>query len=421
MTAGLLTLNAGQSSVKAALFAVSAGRAERLAGATIADLGTATPVFSCDPAPAPGAGPSTALSHASAARVMLDWAAGVAPGLAIHAVGHRITHGGLELGGPVRATPETLAIAARYVPLVPLHQPHNLALVEAVARARPDLPQVLCFDTAFHRTIPDVGRRFALPRELIDAGVVRYGFHGLSYESIVAALPAVSGGRLPGRLVVAHLGAGASLCAIREGRSVACTLGMTGMDGLPMGTRVGSIDPGALLYLLEQRGMAVADLADLLWRRSGLLGLSGGISSRMQDLLASPDPRAREAVDFFVYRVVREIGSLAAALGGLDALVFTGGCGERSDVVRASVCAGVAWLGLRVDEPANAAGGPRITTGSSAVTGWVIPSDEEATIARQALATCPEAFGLPGVETPSRVAVGAGAGPGGPPIARNVP
>ena len=390
---GLLTLNAGQSSVKAALFAVAEGSLARLATASIADLGTASPVLTCDP-PLPGPPSRTGdLSHATAAGVMLGWAAAAAPGLTIRAVGHRITHGGLEMDGPVRATPATLAAARRYTPLVPLHQPHNLAMVDAVTQVRPDLPQVLAFDTAFHRTMPDVARWYALPRELIDEGVVRYGFHGLSYDSVVQALPRVSGRPLPARLVVAHLGAGASACAILDGRSVACTLGMTGMDGLPMGTRVGSIDPGVLLYLVEQRGMSVAELSDLLWRRSGLLGLSGGVSSRMQDLLASADPRAREAVDFFVYRVVREVGSLAAALGGLDALVFTGGCGERSAIVRSAVCAGLRWLGAEVDDARNAAGGPRITGAASTVTGWVLPSDEEATIARGVVATCPDVFG----------------------------
>jgi acetate kinase len=424
VTAALLTLNAGQSSVKAALFAVDAGRPRRFATASIADLGTAAPAFTCEPpSTAPAGGPAS-LSHESAARVLLAWAGAAAGAIPIRAVGHRITHGGLEFAGPVRATPATLATAARYVPLVPLHQPHNLAMVEAVARSRPDLPQVLCFDTAFHRSIPDVARWFALPRELIDEGVVRYGFHGLSYDSIVRALPGLAGGRLPARLVVAHLGAGASLCAVRDGRSVACTLGMTGMDGLPMGTRVGSIDPGALLYLLEQRGMPVAELSDLLWRRSGMLGLSGGVSARMQDLLASPDPRAREAVDFFAYRVVREVGSLAAALGGLDALVFTGGCGERSPAIRAAVCRELRWLGLELDDAANEAGGPRITSATSAVAGWAMASDEEGTIAGQVLEACPGALGRPDpADVVATLAgpMGADGRPAGLPFARNVP
>jgi len=401
---GLLTLNAGQSSVKGALFTVHAGRPRRVASCVISDLGTASPAFTGDDGRRrPGGEAGLELSHATAAPVILAWAAGVLGGVPLRAVGHRITHGGLEFRGPVRATIESLAIAARYVPLVPLHQPHNLALVEAVGRARPDLAQALCFDTAFHASMPDVARWFALPRALIDEGVVRYGFHGLSYEAVVRALPSVTGAPLPGRLVVAHLGAGASMCAIRDGRSVACTLGMTGMDGLPMGTRVGALDPGILLYLIEQRGMTVTEVSDMLWRRSGLLGLSGGVSSRMQDLLASPDPRARDAVDFFVYRVVRELGSMAAALGGLDAIVFTGGCGERSPEIRAAVLRSVAWLGLELDEAANAAGGPRITTGASAVGAWAIPADEEAT--RETIDTCPEAFGAPRQAAPDGTGV----------------
>ena len=261
-------------------------------------------------------------------------------------------------------------------------------MVRAVADAAPGLPQVLCFDTAFHATMPDVARWFALPRELLDSGVVRYGFHGLSYESIVQALPVISGEPLPSRLVVAHLGAGASMCAIRDGRSVACTLGMTGMDGLPMGTRVGSIDPGVLLYLMEERGMTPAELGDLLWRRSGLLGLSGGISSRMQDLLSSGDPAAQDAVRFFVYRVGRELGSLVAALGGLDALVFTGGIGERSAPIRAAVCAGAAWLDIQLEDGANLGGGPRISVPSSAVSVWALPADEESVIAGHTARVC---------------------------------
>ena len=390
MTGGLLTLNAGQSSVKAALFEVAAGEPCRIASCMLADLGT-EPRFVVDgrSAGAANGGPHGGpITHDDAAPLILDWADRTLGSIRLVAVGHRITHGGLELRGPVLASPETLSLAERYSSLVPLHQPHNLAMVRAVADHASGLPQVLCFDTAFHAQMPDVARWFALPRELIDAGLVRYGFHGLSYQSIAEHLPEISRARLPRRLVVAHLGAGASMCAILDGRSIACTLGMTGMDGLPMGTRVGAIDPGALLYLIEQRGMSPAEVGDLLWRRSGLLGLSGGISSRMQDLLASSRPEAREAVEFFVYRVGRELGSLAAALGGLDALVFTGGIGERSAPVRAAVCARAAWLGLEVDEAANCADGPLISTRASRVAGWVIPADEEGVIARQTVEVC---------------------------------
>ncbi len=434
---GLLTLNAGQSSVKAALFEVGGGTARRIASCVLSDLGINARIATSGRG-GTGESPCGARDHAEAADLILAWAervlagSGASSALHLGAVGHRVTHGGIEWRGPVLASEEVLARAARYAPLVPLHQPHNLAMIRAVAAAAPDLPQVLCFDTAFHATIPDVARRFALPRALIDEGVVRYGFHGLSYEHVVEALPRATGAPLPRRLVVAHLGAGASMCAIRDGASVACTLGMTGMDGLPMGTRAGSVDPGVLLYLLEQRGMTVPELSDLLWRRSGLLGVSGGISSRMQDLLASPDPRAREAVDLFVYRVGRELGSLAASLDGLDGLVFTGGIGERSAEIRAAVCAGAGWLGVDLDPVANleplanaggpgagagpcaatdtrvvagaspcaatdgASGGPgsvhRISSPSSRVAVWAMLADEEAVIARHTIAVCPGAF-----------------------------
>ncbi len=400
MSGGLLTLNAGQSSVKAALFEVAAGVPRRIGSCTLSDLGTA-PRFEGTGVSPSAAGAAGARTHDDAAPLILGWARRVLGTRPLAAVGHRITHGGRELREPVIASPAILELAARYVPLVPLHQPHNIAMVRAVTAEAPDVPQVLCFDTAFHASMPDVARWFALPRDLIDAGVVRYGFHGLSYESIVRTLPEVMGTPVPSRLVVAHLGAGASMCAIRDGRSVACTLGMTGMDGLPMGTRAGAIDPGVLLYLQQSRGMSVPEVSDLLWKRSGLLGLSGGISSRMQDLLASTDPAARDAVDFFVYRIARELGSLAAALGGLDAVVFTGGIGERSAPVRARVCELSAWLGVRLDPVANDAGGPRISAGDSAVAAWAVATDEEGVIARQTAAACPLAF------APARELVGA--------------
>jgi acetate kinase len=269
----------------------------------------------------------------------------------------------------------------RYVPLAPLHQPHNLAAIRAVAARAPGVPQVACFDTAFHRTNPDIAQMFALPYELHEAGVRRYGFHGLSYEYIASVLPGLDPKAAAGRTVVLHLGNGASMCALAAGRSVASTMGFTAVDGLPMGTRTGSLDPGVVLYLMDDRGMDPRAIEKLLYQQSGLLGVSG-IASDMRTLLASDAPRARLAVDLFVYRIGRELGSLAAALGGLDAIVFTAGVGENSAEIRERVCRAAAWLGVEIDGPANTAGGPRISTAASRVAAWTVPTNEELMIAR---------------------------------------
>lgn len=264
-------------------------------------------------------------------------------GRTLRGVGHRVVHGGVQYDQPARIDATVLRDLEQLVPLAPLHQPASLAGIHAIAAWRPELSQVACFDTAFHRTQPAVAQAFALPRALSDAGLRRYGFHGLSYESVVAALPHVAPEIAAGRVVVAHLGNGASLCAIRDGRSVATTMGFSALDGLVMGTRSGLLDPGVLLHLMRERGMDAAALETLLYHESGLLGVSG-LSSDMRTLLASADPHAREAVELFVYRIVRELGSMVAALGGLDALVFTGGIGEHAAEIRARVCAGAAWL-----------------------------------------------------------------------------
>jgi len=303
----------------------------------------------------------------------------------IVAVGHRVVHGGQAYAAPVLIDARVVAELERLVPLAPLHQPHHLAAIRAVAAASPDLPQVACFDTAFHRTQPPVARAFALPREFADEGVHRYGFHGLSYEYIASALPGVAPEIAGRRVIVAHLGNGASLCAMERGRSVATTMGFSALDGLVMGTRPGTLDPGVLLYLMTQHGMDAHALEALLYNRSGLLGVSG-VSSDMRELLASADPRAREAVDLFVYRIAREIGSLAAALGGLDALVFTAGIGEHAPEIRARVCRDAQWLGVRLDEAANRTGGPRISTAGAGASAWVIPTDENLMIARHTAA-----------------------------------
>jgi len=286
------------------------------------------------------------------------------PGLELVAAGHRVVHGGDRYAGPVLLDGEILQELEKLTPLAPLHQRRNLAPIRAIAEQRPGLPQVACFDTAFHQTQPEIARLFALPTALADAGIKRYGFHGLSYEYVsgrMKDMPSLKGKR---RVIIAHLGNGASLCALQDGRSLASTMGFTALDGLMMGTRTGAIDPGVLLYFLQEKGMSSADLQRLLYRESGLLGVSG-ISHDMRVLLASADPHAKRAVDLFVYRIVREIGSLAAALGGLDALVFTGGIGEHAAPVRAAVCRSIAWLG----EVAVA----------------VIPTNEEEMIARHTL------------------------------------
>jgi acetate kinase len=296
------------------------------------------------------------------------------------AVGHRVVHGGVEFASPARIDDAVLTALDRLVPLAPLHQPHNLAAIRAVSRMAPRLPQVACFDTAFHRTQPEVAQRFALPRRFTDEGVRRYGFHGLSYEYVASVLPRYDAAAAPGRTVVAHLGNGASLCALSGGRSIATTMSFTPADGLMMGTRAGSLDPGVLLHLMARHGMTARDLEHLLYHESGLLGVSG-VSSDMRTLLASDDPRAAEAIDLFVYRIGRELGSLAAALGGIDALVFTGGIGENAKAVRARVCRDAAWLGVSLDGDANESGGPRISRPGSGAAVWVLPTNEELMIA----------------------------------------
>jgi acetate kinase len=301
------------------------------------------------------------------------------------AVGHRVAHGGPHYAAPVVVNDAVLAALDRLVPLAPLHQPHNLAPIRAIQSGFPGVLQVACFDTAFHRGHADVADRYALPEALYQEGVRRYGFHGLSYESIAQTLGRVAPAVARGAVVVAHLGSGASMCAMRDGRSVDSTMGFTALDGLPMGTRCGQLDPGVVLYLLRAKHYDVDGVERLLYQEAGLRGLSG-ISNDVRDLLASPDPRARLALDYFVYRVGREIGALAASMGGIDALVLTGGIGENSPEMRARICATAAWLGLALDETANRAGGPRISTSGSRPSAWVIPTDEERMIAEHTLA-----------------------------------
>jgi acetate kinase len=281
----------------------------------------------------------------------------------------------------VRVDAGVLTALEKFVPLAPLHQPHNLKPIRRLLERQPQLAQVACFDTSFHRSQPPVAQRFALPDELHEAGVRRYGFHGLSYEYIASVLPKHDAKAAAGRTVVLHLGNGASMCAMEGGKSVASTMGFTAVDGLPMGTRCGSIDPGVILYLMGERGMDARAIEKLIYSQSGLLGVSG-TSSDMRTLLASKEPRAQVAVDLYIYRIRRELGSLAAALGGLDAIVFTAGIGENSAAIRERVCRDAAWLGVEPDTAANGKGGPRISTAGSRVSAWVIPTNEELMIAR---------------------------------------
>jgi acetate kinase len=383
MANALLVLNAGSSSLKFSVFLdddpprlLLRGQVEGLltrprfvahaAGAVIGERDWAA---------------GTQLGHQGAIDHLFTWGRGGVLGEHhIAAVGHRVVHGGTRFSTPVLIDAATLAELEALVPLAPLHQPHNLAAIRAVAQQAPSVMQVACFDTAFHRIQPAVAQAFALPRRYAAEGVRRYGFHGLSYEYVACALGDIDRCAAAGRTVVAHLGNGASMCAMSEGRSVATTMGFTALDGLMMGTRCGSIDPGVLLYLIERHGLDARALERLLYEQSGLLGVSGE-SSDMRELLARSDPAAAEALELFVYRIHRELGSLAAALRGLDALVFTGGIGENAVPIRARVCRDARWLGLELDEEANGRGGPRISRAGSRVSAWVIPTNEEAMIA----------------------------------------
>ena len=300
--------------------------------------------------------------------------------LELTGVGHRVVHGGSAYSSPVKVDETVLQALEKYIPLAPLHQPHNLGPIRTVMKLGADIQQVACFDTAFHRTNPPLSQIFALPRRLMDDGIRRYGFHGLSYEYISHKLQVLDAKTAAGRVVVAHLGSGASMCALQGGQSVASSMGFSAIDGLPMGTRPGNLDPGVVLYLMQEKRMTPDELADLFYKRSGLLGMSG-ISNDMRILLESDDPRAEEAIGVFVYRIQRELGSLAAALGGLDALVFTAGVGENSPAIRARVCEGAQWLGLRLDPAANELGQLKISAPDSPVSVWVIPTNEELMIA----------------------------------------
>jgi len=387
MAQAIAVLNAGSSSIKFSLFDLRDGTIELIARGQVEGLGTPKAAFSAKGADGASLGthafaPGATTDHAAAVRHLIGFLGSMRGERTLAAVGHRVVHGGMRYSQPVRVDAALLAELDQFVPLAPLHQPHNLAPIRAIAAEVPGLPQVACFDTAFHRAQPPLAQAFALPPSLTERGVRRYGFHGLSYEYVAGALPAVDAAAARGRVVVAHLGNGASMCAMHGGRSVASTMGFTAVDGLMMGTRTGALDPGVVLYMMDELGMDARAIENLLYRESGLLGVSG-VSSDMRTLLASDDPRAAFAIDLFCYRARRELGSLAAALGGLDALVFTGGIGEHAAPVRERILRGCEWLGLEIDTAANAAHRTCITTPDSDIPAYVIPTDEELMIARQ--------------------------------------
>lgn len=388
MHTALLILNAGSSSLKFAVYQADAAGAlqtEYHGGIEEIARNGRFQVFHAPDTDSLVDQAVAAANHEQALQQVLDWLETRHPGLAFRAAGHRVVHGGAGYTHPVRVDAAVMADLEALIPLSPLHQPHNLAGIRALARLRPDLPQVACFDTAFHHTLPPRAQRFALPREFGERGIRRYGFHGLSYEHIASVLPDYLGTAAEGRVVVAHLGNGASLCAMRQGRSVETSMSFTPLDGIPMASRCGALDPGVLLYLLREEGMSPQQLDDLLHHRSGLLGVSG-ISGDVRTLLESSDPHAAEALDLFAYRTAQAIAGNAVALDGIDALVFTAGIGEHAAPVRAAICRHLAWLGLVLDEAANQRHGPCISQADSPVSAWVIPTNEERVIAHHAWA-----------------------------------
>lgn len=385
MRDAIAVLNAGSSSLKFSLFAKTGDALELVARGQAEGLYTA-PRFVAEDRNGNTLGEKTwgegvKLGHAGALDDLLEFLRAELGEQRLIGVGHRVVHGGLMYAHPVRVDAAVLAALEKYVPLAPLHQPHNLAPIRLLLERAPQLPQVACFDTSFHRHQPELAQAFALPRSITDRGVRRYGFHGLSYEYIAHALLEKDAEAARGKVVVMHLGNGSSMCAMANGRSVASTMGLTPVDGLPMGTRCGTLDPGVLLYLMDELTMDARAIEKLIYEQSGLLGVSG-ISSDMRVLQASSESGARAAIDLYVYRIGRELGSLAASLGGLDAIVFTAGVGENSAPVRERVCRDAGWLGVELDRVANVAAAARISTAGSAVSAWVIPTNEELMIAR---------------------------------------
>ena len=385
MTDAIVVLNAGSSSLKFSVFAERGDAFDLIVRGQAEGLYTSPRFVARDDAGTSLAdtswGDGVKLGHDGALDHLVAFLRTEFAGHRLAGVGHRVVHGGAEYTQPVRLDAGVLAALRKYIPLAPLHQPHNLAPIGLLLERSPQLPQVACFDTAFHSGAPAVAQAFALPKAITARGVRRYGFHGLSYEYIADVLPRHDARAASGRTVVLHLGNGSSMCAIAGGRSVASTMGFTAADGLPMGTRCGSLDPGVLLYLMDELKMDARAIEKLIYQQSGLLGMSG-ISSDMRTLESNAAPDAKAAIDVFIYRIGRELGSLAAALGGLDAIVFTAGIGENSRSLRERVCRDAAWLGVEIDASANDGNGPRIGTAGSRVAAWVIPTNEELMIAR---------------------------------------
>jgi acetate kinase len=380
-----LILNAGSSSLKFCVFRRPSGKSWLMESrGQIEGIGTSPRLSAKD-----GSGKGitderldgVVRTGGDALDALASWLRSKYGGSSVLGVGHRVVHGGTDFAGPTVINRDVLEQLYALVPLAPLHQPHNLAAIEAVFERLPDVPQVACFDTSFHRGRSAVADLIPLPRDIRDSGVQRYGFHGLSYEYIASILPDVAPEIAGGRVIVAHLGSGTSLCALKDGKSIDCTMGFTALDGLCMGTRPGALDAGAALYLFQSLGLSAKDVETIFYKKSGLLGISG-ISNDMRVLLDRSEPEARLAVDYFVYRAAKEIGALAAVMGGIDGLVFTAGIGENSPQIRRRICESSAWLGIELDSEANARKGPRITTSRSKVSAWVIPTNEELMIAR---------------------------------------
>lgn len=387
MQEAIAVINAGSSSLKFAVFEEQGTGLRRILAGSIRGLGVSPRFIARNGEGAVLAKKEweegTLPGHEQAMAYLFDTMPALLQGHRVRAVGHRVVHGGGHYTAPVRVDADVLRALEALVPLAPLHQPHNLALIRTLLASAPGVPQIACFDTAFHHTQSSIERAFALPRDITEQGVRRYGFHGLSYEYI-ASIMAAHDSRLGGRVVVLHLGNGASMCAVRGGKSVANTMGFTALDGLPMGTRCGALDPGVVLYLMSEFAMDLKEVEELLYHRSGLLGVSG-ISSDMRTLETSGEQGANDAIELFVHAIKRQLGALAATLGGLDGIVFTAGIGENSALLRERVCRDAGWLGVELDDAANRTGSGRISTATSAVSAWVIPTDEEAVIAGHTL------------------------------------
>ncbi|WP_272007581.1 acetate/propionate family kinase [Roseovarius sp. ZX-A-9] len=386
MNGVFVTLNAGSSSLKFAVFEGGSASTTALMRGKIAGIG-GTPVFSAKDAHGKaintgGLGALEASSdHETLIAQLLPWLASYQKDRPLLAVGHRVVHGGQFYDRPTLISPQVIEELETLVPLAPLHQPHNIAAIRAVEKWRPETPQIACFDTSFHRTQPRLAQLFALPRDLTEQGIIRYGFHGLSYDYIASVLPEHLGQNASGRVIVAHLGNGSSMCAMKNRKSVATSMGFTALDGLMMGRRCGSLDPGVILYLMQAKGMTAPDIENLLYKESGLLGVSG-LTNDVQDLQNSDDPNAQEAIALFCYRAASNLANLLPSIGGLDALVFTAGIGENSAQIRELICEQLGWLGVALDDASNKKNATRISTDRSRVEVFVLPTNEEAVIAR---------------------------------------